>query len=170
MSKLIRLASQIAEAQPIARLGTPLDSMNAVEINNQTISNLVSVGCASSPPPPLQGRVQFSPAAPQGCLICFWSACFPCAAESSFNFEGGEDGESPEYVFGIRLVINDHPGLYIYAMKCQSEIWHCSSKVWHSQRRSQNIALCRLRLIAPIHQLCRFPNSTFCFPLAREFC
>ena len=58
------------------------------------------------------------PAPPPSKVVWFLvsTGSFPWGAESSFNFEGGEDRESLEYVIGICLVINDHPGLQIYAM------------------------------------------------------
>ena len=39
------------------------------------------------------------------------------------TLKGGEDRESLEYVIGICLVINDHPGLQIYAMNSHFVFW-----------------------------------------------
>ena len=74
--------------------------------------------------PSLQGCVQFTPPRPPFKVVWFLfsTGSFPWNAESSFNFEGGGDGEPLEYVIGIRLVINDHPGLQVYAMNSHSEI------------------------------------------------
>ena len=65
------------------------------------------------------------PAPPPSKVVWFLvsTGSFPWGAESSFNFEGGEDRESLEYVIGICLVINDHPGLQIYAMNSHFVFW-----------------------------------------------